>query len=116
VRHAWELQEPPIALLESAHPGKLPRAMSWAEVEPRGVVLSVVKRAEDAGDGGDDALVVRLYEPHGVATRARLRLPAVGRTIEADFAPGEIKTFRVPVDAARPVVEVNLIEDEVTAR
>lgn len=116
VRHAWELQEPPIALLESTHPGKLPRAMSWAEVEPRGVVLSVVKRAEDAGDGGDDALVVRLYEAHGVATRARLRLPAVGRTIEADFAPGEIKTFRVPVDAARPVVEVNLIEDAVTGR
>jgi alpha-mannosidase len=30
--------------------------------------------------------------------------------IEADFGPAEIKTFRVPRDASRPVVETNLLE------
>ena len=39
-----------------------------------------------------------------------IRLPKWGRTIEAAFGPSQIKTFRVPVDAAQPVVETNMIE------
>jgi alpha-mannosidase len=37
-------------------------------------------------------------------------MPHLGRTIEAEYAPGELKTFLVPLDADQPVREVNLIE------
>ncbi|WP_028058494.1 alpha-mannosidase [Candidatus Solirubrobacter pratensis] len=57
---------------------------SWASVDG-GLVLDTVKRAEDS-----DALVLRLYEPHGGRGEARVRLAA-------------------PLTAA---VRANLLEDE----
>jgi alpha-mannosidase len=105
VRRAAELNCRPIALAESYHGGRLPQHASCLAAEPENIVVSAVKRAEE----GDD-LIVRCYETSGVATRAIIRLPICGRTIEAAFGPGQIKTFRVPVDAARPVVETNMIE------
>jgi alpha-mannosidase len=69
------------------------------------VVVSVVKLAED-----DDALIVRAYETTRVATRALIRLPKWERVIDAEFKPSEIKTFRIPRDAAQPITEVNLLE------
>jgi alpha-mannosidase len=53
---------------------------------------------------------VRCYEASGVATRAIIRLFKWNRTIEAAFGPSQIKTFRIPVDSAQPVVETNMIE------
>src|SRR5690606_39861971 len=41
-----------------------------------------------------------------------IRLPKWNRVIEAHFDPCEIKTFRVPREASRPVVETNLLEWE----
>jgi alpha-mannosidase len=63
-----------------------------------------VKGAEDGAD-----LVVRAVETTGRPAHARLELPIVGRVIEADFGPSQLRTFRVPADggAAR---EVDLIE------
>ena len=69
------------------------------------MVVSAVKQAED----GDD-LILRAYETAQSATRATIRLPKWGRTIETRFGPCEIKTFRVPCDSAQPVIETNLIE------
>jgi alpha-mannosidase len=69
------------------------------------VVVTVLKASED-----DDALVVRGYESAGRAVRATIELPLLGRTLEADFGPAEIKTFRVPRDPATPWVETNLLE------
>jgi alpha-mannosidase len=37
-------------------------------------------------------------------------LPLVDRTIEAEFGPAEIKTFRVPRDSGGAVVETDLLE------
>jgi alpha-mannosidase len=37
-------------------------------------------------------------------------LPKWGREIKAKFGPCEIKTFRVPKDAALPITETNLLE------
>jgi hypothetical protein len=34
----------------------------------------------------------------------------LGRTWEASFRPGEIKTFRLPADAGAAVAETNLLE------
>ena len=46
-----------------------------------------------------------------MSARMRLDLGFAGRTVVADFAPHEIKTFLVPFAADQPVVEANLLED-----
>jgi len=102
VREAAELNGPPFALLESCHPGPLPRAASHHEVA--GTVGTVLKAAED--DGG--AAVVRLYESDGRPARATVTL--FGRTFESDVDAAEIRTFVVPRDDGEPVVETNLLE------
>jgi alpha-mannosidase len=104
VRLAAELNQPAYALLETYHPGDLPRRASFASVDADDVVVSVVKGGED----GDGSLVVRAYDAAGRGAHARLEL--LGRSWEADFAPWEIKTFRVPRDGEQQVAEVNLLE------
>jgi alpha-mannosidase len=71
------------------------------------VTLEVLKQAED----GDD-LIVRRRGTCQKATRATIYLSGWSRKIEADFAPCEIKTFRVPTDESLPVIETNLLERE----
>ena len=77
----------------------------YLSVDQPNVVASVLKQAED-----NDDLILRLYETSKAATRARISLPLLDRTIEAHFGPCEIKTFRIPRDPAQPVLETNLIE------
>jgi len=105
VRRAAELNAPPVALLETYHAGPLGLTGSYLAIDQESVVVDVLKRAEDA-----DGIVVRCHETAGRAVRATLRLPLWDRTIEADFAPCELKTFHLPDDPALPVREVNLIE------
>ncbi|MEO8397026.1 MAG: glycoside hydrolase family 38 C-terminal domain-containing protein, partial [Chloroflexota bacterium] len=101
VKRAAELNQRPIALFATYHrEGKLPQSDSFIDVQPDNVIVSVLKQAED----GDD-LIVRAYETTKTATQATIRLPQWKRVIEASFAPGEIKTFRVPRDPAQPVSE-----------
>ncbi len=85
-------------------PGGAATSGSFASVEPSGVMLSALKQAEDGGD-----LIVRCYEAFGEATHGAVTLHAWDRTIEADFGPHEIKTFRVPPDG--PWREVSLLEE-----
>jgi alpha-mannosidase len=86
VRRAAELNQPPFTLLESYHPGPLPQRASYGH-DDGSVVITVVKAAED-GDG----VVVRAYETAGRPAAARLEV--LGTTIEAEFGPHEIKTFK----------------------
>jgi len=83
----------------------LPPLAAYMAVSPENVVVSVIKKAEDNED-----LIVRGYETHGRPAQATIRLLAWERTIEASFTPCEIKTFRVPKNPARPIVETSLIE------
>ena len=85
------------------HTGTLPPTQSFASIEPENLILSVVKQWEE----GDD-LIVRAYETAKIATHGKICI--LGHTFEADFGAAEIKTFRVPRDAAQPVVETNLLE------
>ena len=106
VQRAAELNQRPITLIGTYHPqGTLPQVASFVRAEPANVVVSVLKQAED-----DDALILRAYETTRAATRASITLPTLGRAIEAQFGPCEIKTFRIPRDSNAPVTEVNLIE------
>jgi alpha-mannosidase len=106
VRAAAELNQPPVAVVESAHRGPLGQRDWFASVEPASVLLSVVKLAEDGGD-----LVLRAYETAGRPVEAAtIELPLLGRTIRTAFGAHEIKTFRVPVASGEPAVQTNLLE------
>lgn len=102
-RRAAELNQCPVVLNVTSHPGPLPQSSSFAAIEPDNLILSVIKQWED----GDD-LIIRAYETAKIATNARIRV--LDREFEADFGAAEIKTFRVPRDPAQPVVETNMLE------
>ena len=101
VRRAAELNQAPFALIETYHAGPLPQARSFASDGGGGVVLTVLKGAEDGG-----GYVGRAYETAGRTTDASLRV--LDWTIEAEFGAHEIKTFVLATgDAA---VETDLLE------
>jgi alpha-mannosidase len=102
---AAELNQPLVSMLPSPG-GSLPQSNSFISAGPR-MRRTVLKQAED-GRG----LVLRAYETRGTPAHAVIRLPRWGRSIEADFGPGEIKTFRFPANTAEPPVETNLLEWE----
>ncbi|GAA4573800.1 hypothetical protein GCM10023176_39500 [Micromonospora coerulea] len=107
VRAAAELDQAPVALLESCHDGPLPQQHCFAAVsDADNVVITVIKQAEE--QTGD--YVVRGYETAGAAANATIDLPFLGRTITAEFGPHEIKTLVVPRDPARPAAEADLLE------
>lgn len=108
VCRAAELNQPPIALVESYHRGPLPTSASYLAIEPENVVMGALKKAED-----NDDVVLRCVETHGVHTRAHVRLEAWNREFDAEFDPNQIKTFRIPADPGLPVVETNMLEWEV---
>jgi len=112
-RRAAELGSPVRAMLESFHPGPLRAEQSYLSDGGGTVMVTAIKGGEDGGDPPD--LIVRAVECAGRSARARLELPIVGRTIEADFAPHQIRTFRVPLGAG-PVIDVDLIEWDVTEK
>ena len=105
-RRAAELNQPPIALFATFHPdGTFPQCDSFLEASPENVMVTVLKQAED-GDG----LALRAYETSGAAAHALIRLPKLGRIIDADFGGNEIKTFLIPHDPEKAVTETNLLE------
>ncbi len=106
VRRAAELNQRPVVIVETFHPqGTLPQSDSYLQVDQGNIIVSVVKQAED-----NDDIVLRAYETDQTSTHAAICLPKLGRIIEADYGPCEIKTFRVPRNKSRPVVETNLLE------
>lgn len=101
VRHGWEYDYPLQAVVTTAHPGTLPAAHSFASVGPENVVLSAVKKAEDA-----NALIFRAYEWAGKETTAEFHVPpgATGATVtnlmeKPEGAPLSVtaNTIRVPI-------------------
>jgi alpha-mannosidase len=64
-------------------------------------MLPVLKGGEDGG------YAVRAFEATGRGLEATLTV--LGRTIEANFAPHEIKTFVLPREGGDPV-ETDLLE------
>jgi alpha-mannosidase len=107
VRAAAELDQPPVALLESCHEGEFPGRRSFATASAaRNVVVTVLKEAEDDTSG----LIVRGYETAGEAATATIDLSFLGREVTAEFQPHEIKTLLVPRDPRLPVVQTDLLE------
>ena len=104
-RRAWELNEPALAHVESAHPGPRPGSGSLLAAEAENIILTVLKKSQD----GDD-LILRGYETDGRAVTTEIVLPFWGKKFAASFRPHEIKTLRInPRDWT--MREVNLLEE-----
>ncbi len=101
VRHGWEYDYPLQAVVTTAHPGSLPPENSFASVSPENVVLSAVKKAEDA-----NSLILRAYEWAGKETTAEFHVPpgATSATVtnlmeqpEGDPLPIADNVVKVPI-------------------
>lgn len=103
VRHAAELNADPISVLETQHDGPMPDAAELVRCDAPDVLVTVLKRAEVG-----EALVIRAYESVGRPSTAMIELPRWGIGWEADFGPGEVKTFRIEPDGR--VAETDLLE------
>jgi alpha-mannosidase len=111
VRHGWEYNYPLTAIVTTAHAGSLPAEHSFASVGPENIVLTAVKKAEDA-----KGLVFRCYEWAGKDATAEFHVPAgatsatvvnmmetpqgepltvAGDVVKAPIHPYEILTIRV---------------------
>ena len=107
LKHATELNQKPVVLVDASHDGPLPQKDSFLSVDRENVVVEALKKAE-AGDH----LIIRCRETHKKASRTKIHVAKWDRKFEADFGPCEIKTFCIPEDDDRPVVETNLLEWE----
>jgi alpha-mannosidase len=120
VRHGYEYNYPLTAVVTTAHAGSLPAEHSFASVGPENVVLTAVKKAEDA-----NGLIFRVYEWAGKETTAEFHVPpgatgatvtnlmevpeggalaVTGDVVKAPIKPYEILTIRVdyPPAAGQP--------------
>ena len=69
-RHGYEYNYPLTAKVTTAHPGTLPATHSFASVAPENVVLTAVKKAEDA-----NGLIFRAFESTGKDATMELHVP-----------------------------------------
>jgi alpha-mannosidase len=78
VRHGFEYNYPLTAVVTTAHAGTLPTEHSFASVAPENVVLTAVKKAEDA-----KGLIFRAYEWAGRDSTVEFHVPpgATGATV-----------------------------------
>jgi alpha-mannosidase len=111
VRHGYEYNYPLTAAATTAHPGTLPAEHSFASVSPENVVLTAVKKAEDA-----EGLIFRAYEWAGKDSTVEFHVPpgaasatltnmqetpegspltVMGDVVKAPIHPYEILTIRV---------------------
>jgi alpha-mannosidase len=111
IRHGFEYNYPLTAVVATAHPGSLPAANSFACASPENVVLTAVKKAEDA-----KGLIFRAYEWAGKDSTVEFHVPPgatsatvtnmmetpegspleiAGDVVKAPIHPYEILTIRV---------------------
>ena len=110
-RHGYEYNYPLTAEVTTAHPGTLPATHSFAAVAPENVVLTAVKKAEDANGlifrafewAGKDA-TVEFHVPPGASSATVTNmmekpegspLAVTGDVVKAPIHPYEILTVRV---------------------
>jgi alpha-mannosidase len=87
VRHGYEYNYPLTAVVTTAHAGSLPAQHSFASVTPENVVLTAVKKAEDA-----KGLIFRVYEWAGKSSTVEFHVPAgaTGATVTNLMETAEI--------------------------
>ena len=103
VRHGWEYDYPLQAVVTTAHAGSLPAEHSFASVSPDNIVLTAVKKAEDA-----NGLIFRAYEWAGKESTAELRVPlgTTGATVTNLMEQPEGEPLTVSTENGADLVKV----------
>jgi alpha-mannosidase len=98
VRHGWEYDYPLQAVVTTAHAGSLPAEHSFASVTPDNVVLTAVKKAEDA-----NGLIFRVYEWAGKSGTVEFHVPpgATGATVTNLMETPEGSPLEIAGDAVK---------------
>jgi alpha-mannosidase len=98
VRHGWEYDYSLQALATTGHGGALPASHSFASVAPENVVLTAVKKAEDA-----NGLIFRAYEWAGKDATAEFHVPpgATGATVTNLMEAAEGSALQIANDTVR---------------
>ncbi len=98
VRHGYEYNYPLTAVVTTAHAGSLPAEHSFASVEPVNVVLTAVKKAEDA-----NGLIFRAYEWAGKESTVEFHVPAgaTGATVTNMMETAEGSPLAVDGDVVK---------------
>jgi alpha-mannosidase len=102
VRHGWEYNYPLTAVETTAHAGALPAEHSFASVTPENVVLTAVKKAEDA-----KGLIFRVYEWAGKDATVEFHVPpgASGATVTNMMETPEGSPLTVEGDVVRAPIK-----------
>ncbi len=102
VRHGWEYDYPLEAVVTTVHAGSLPAEHSFASVSPENVVLTAVKKAEDA-----NGLIFRVYEWAGKETTAEFHVPAgaTGATVTNLMEQPEGDPLKVEGDVVKTPIK-----------
>jgi alpha-mannosidase len=102
VRHGWEYDYPLQAVVTTAHAGSLPSEHSFASVSPENVVLTAVKKAEDA-----NGLIFRVYEWAGKESTAEFHVPqgATGATVTNLMEQPEGDALKIEGDVVRVAIK-----------
>ena len=98
MRHGWEYNYPLEGVVTTVHAGSLPAQHSFASVAPENVVLTAVKKAEDA-----DGLIFRAYEWAGKDSTAEFHVPAgaTGATVTNMMETPEGSPLQVAGDVVK---------------
>jgi alpha-mannosidase len=102
VRHGYEYNYPLTAVVTTAHAGSLPASHSFASVGPENVVLTAVKKAEDA-----KGLIFRAYEWAGKDGMAEFHVPpgATGATVTNMMETAEGSPLTVTGDVVKAPIK-----------
>src|SRR5659263_138493 len=104
-KKACELNTPVIQVAETYHKGSLPQSFCGIRIECDNVIATVFKKSEDK-----DAYILRCYKTSGIATETIIEIPMLERKWTVSFGKCEIKTFFIPINIDKTIIEKNLIE------
>lgn len=94
LRAGYELNQPLLVAMTDQHPGTLPLEHSFIQCSAQNIIITALKQSED-----DDSLILRCYETHGKATKAKFkfafRISHANETdlLERDLASSQIELF-----------------------
>lgn len=105
-RRAYELNYRLLPKVVAAHRGSLPSSHSFVQIEPKNVILTAIKKAED-----DNAAIFRFYEFEGRPAQVRLRLPeAATAAVQTNLMEKEEKALSLEANGKEVAVSIGRYE------
>jgi len=107
VRKGYELNRPLIALfIKPKGEGNLPSSKSFVKINPPGIIMSCLKRSEDADD-----LIIRVYESKGEKMRADIELDfSVREVVETDLLERPVENSKISLENGKLSFSINPYE------